>query len=125
CGMTVGPLSPGRTPMGSTRRTPAASGTGRRAAVRKGSPVRLWTTLVAVVALGAATACSTKDSAGASPSDARTARPKPSVDAEAIAAAEKAALAAYAGYLEASQKAELARDPMHPELTKYLADPLL
>lgn len=93
--------------------------------MRKGSPVRLWTTLVAVVALGAATACSTKDSAGASPSDARTARPKPSVDAEAIAAAEKAALAAYAGYLEASQKAELARDPMHPELTKYLADPLL
>lgn len=93
--------------------------------MRKGSPGRRWATLVAVAALGTATACSTEDSAGALTPGDKAARPRPSVDAEAIAAAEKEALAAYAGYLEASQKAELASDPMHPELTKYLADPLL
>lgn len=41
------------------------------------------------------------------------------------AEAERAALAAYAGYLAASRKAELAGDPHDPELRKYLADPLL
>lgn len=91
--------------------------------MRRGSPGRRWVALVAVATLGAATACS-----GEEPSDASgvaAAQPRASADAEAVAAAEKAALAAYAGYLEASRKAEAARDPRHPELTKYLADPLL
>ncbi|MFK3982841.1 hypothetical protein ACI2K4_20995 [Micromonospora sp. NPDC050397] len=41
------------------------------------------------------------------------------------AAASKAALAAYAGYLDASREAEKAANPLHPALKKYLADPLL
>lgn len=89
----------------------------------KGSPGQLWTTLVAVAVLGSASACSPGGSSDNPDTD--PAPPRPSVDAEAVAAAQKAALAAYAGYLDASRKAETARDPMHPELTKYLADPLL
>lgn len=41
------------------------------------------------------------------------------------AAAERAALAAYAGYLTASRAANAKSDPHHPDLAKYLADPLL
>lgn len=40
-------------------------------------------------------------------------------------AAKKSALAAYAGYLAASREAERSADPLHPELRKFLADPLL
>lgn len=93
--------------------------------MRRGHPGRLWAALVAVAALGSATACSPGDPPDGSGADPDAARPRPSTDAKAVAAAEKAALTAYAGYLEASRKAEAARDPMHPELDKYLADPLL
>ncbi|MEU8259471.1 hypothetical protein AB0C02_02435 [Micromonospora sp. NPDC048999] len=40
-------------------------------------------------------------------------------------AAGKAALAAYSGYLAASRVASARSDPGHPELTRFLADPLL
>ncbi len=39
--------------------------------------------------------------------------------------AGKAALTAYSGYLAASQVASARSDPGHPELTRFLADPLL
>ncbi|WP_026322119.1 hypothetical protein [Salinispora fenicalii] len=39
--------------------------------------------------------------------------------------ARKAALAAYSGYLAVAQEASGDSDPHHPELTTYLADPLL
>lgn len=39
--------------------------------------------------------------------------------------ARKAALAAYSGYLAVTREASGASDPHHPELTTYLADPLL
>ncbi|WP_121162266.1 hypothetical protein [Micromonospora pisi] len=41
------------------------------------------------------------------------------------AAASKAALAAYAGYIDASLEAEKSSNPLHPALKKYLGDPLL
>lgn len=91
--------------------------------MRKGYPGRLWAALVAAATLASVTACSSSDSPAGSGAETRS--PRPRVDAEAVAAAEKAALTAYAGYLAASRKAELASDPLHPELTKYLADPLL
>jgi hypothetical protein len=40
-------------------------------------------------------------------------------------AARAAALTAYAGYLEATRVASRTSDPSHPELTRYLGDPLL
>ncbi|WP_320067477.1 hypothetical protein [Micromonospora sp. RTGN7] len=40
-------------------------------------------------------------------------------------AARKAALAAYSGYLAVSRTASRRADPFHPELTRFLADPLL
>jgi hypothetical protein len=39
--------------------------------------------------------------------------------------AADAAMAAYAGYMEAAQKASAIPDPRYPDLRKYLADPLL
>jgi len=63
-------------------------------------------------------------SESAVPSGGTGAEAAASADARS-AEAEKSALAAYAGYLAASRKAELAGDPLEPELRKYLADPLL
>ncbi|WP_089154669.1 hypothetical protein [Micromonospora sp. NBS 11-29] len=40
-------------------------------------------------------------------------------------AAEKAALTAYSGYLAASRAASAKGDPSHPDLPRFLADPLL
>ncbi|GAB3150998.1 hypothetical protein GCM10027290_39320 [Micromonospora sonneratiae] len=48
----------------------------------------------------------------------------PSPDPRTVAAID-AALAAYSGYLAATTEAEQSADPHHPELPKYLADPLL
>lgn len=84
---------------------------------------RLSTALLAIVTLAAGSSCSSEGSGTAAETPA--ARPRATADAEAVAAAEKAALTAYAGYLEASRKAESESDSMHPELTRYLADPLL
>ncbi|BCL15112.1 hypothetical protein [Micromonospora sagamiensis] len=86
---------------------------------------RRWTAcLVALALLGTGTAC------GADPErPGRATAERDPVDPEARkadeAAAGKAALAAYAGYLNASRAASARSDPHHPDLAKYLADPLL
>ncbi|MEU2661014.1 hypothetical protein [Micromonospora sp. NPDC007220] len=84
-----------------------------------------WATcLLAIATLGAAPAC------GAAPGPTPRAAtagdaPAPTHRAADEQAARKAALAAYAGYLAASRKASGRGDPHHPELSRFLADPLL
>ncbi|MGK5677129.1 hypothetical protein ACSNOB_30415 [Micromonospora sp. URMC 106] len=85
---------------------------------------RRATSLLTVAAVGAATAC------GADPATtARTApaagTPTPTHSAADERAARQAALAAYAGYLAASRAASGRSDPHHPDLARFLADPLL
>jgi hypothetical protein len=84
-----------------------------------------WATcLVALLAVGAGSAC------GAGPqTSSRATTDRPAADdgkrrAEEEAA-RKAALAAYAGYLDASRAANARSDPHHPDLPKFVADPLL
>ncbi|MEV4845163.1 hypothetical protein AB0K20_18360 [Micromonospora matsumotoense] len=85
---------------------------------------RRWTTcLVIAVVAGSAAGC------GNSPETTSAPAPRPASDTrqptEAERAAERAALAAYAGYLDASREASRDSDPRHPKLTRFLADPLL
>lgn len=88
--------------------------------------LRHWlASLAALVVLGTGSAC------GGQPERPDRAAPEGSPIAAADdrkaaeEAAGKAALAAYAGYLAASHAASARSDPHHPELAKYLADPLL
>ncbi|MEH0982222.1 hypothetical protein [Micromonospora sp. CPCC 205556] len=86
---------------------------------------RRWTTcLVIAVTVGSAAGCGSaaETSAPAMAPRADAAGQRPS---EAERNAEKAALAAYSGYLEASREASRKSDPRHPALTRFLADPLL
>jgi hypothetical protein len=76
--------------------------------------------LVALLIAGSVTACSS--SSKATPPAAPAPAASPDQDG---GAASKAALAAYAGYLAASRKASADPYPAHPDLAKYLADPLL
>ncbi|KXK62895.1 hypothetical protein AWW66_06090 [Micromonospora rosaria] len=81
--------------------------------------------LVVIVAVGATAGCG-----GAAPEVADAPPPaRPSATATVSAAdeeaAREAALAAYAGYLDATRAASRESDPRHPELTRYLGDPLL
>ncbi|MEV4753685.1 hypothetical protein AB0J86_01005 [Micromonospora sp. NPDC049559] len=69
-------------------------------------------------------ACARPGPAGDLLSAGGSSRSTPSPDA-GTESATKSALAAYAGYLAALREAELAADPHHPSLRKYLADPLL
>ncbi|MEU4639831.1 hypothetical protein [Micromonospora sp. NPDC023814] len=92
--------------------------------MRGRQPVRRVTCLLAIAAVGAATACGTDPTT--------TARTTPAVDTSTPThrdvdeqAARKAALAAYAGYLAASRTASGRSDPHHPDLSRFLADPLL
>ncbi|MEW2383642.1 hypothetical protein AB0873_16340 [Micromonospora sp. NPDC047707] len=80
--------------------------------------------LVTVAVLGAATGCGTDRGATAATAadDGAPARVRPGADEHT---ARKAALAAYSGYLAASRKASGRSDPQHPELSTFLADPLL
>lgn len=57
-------------------------------------------------------------------SSAPAASPTPSVDAS-VAAADQAARAAYAGYIQTWALASQAADPDDPNLARYVADPLL
>lgn len=66
------------------------------------------------------TACATEPTAVLPPLTAPAATDDP-----AAAQAADAALAAYAGYLAVAEDAEHEADPHHPDLKKYLADPLL
>jgi hypothetical protein len=84
---------------------------------------RFSAALLAIVAVGSGTACSATDPSAAPTPRAAGARPA-STDPE-TAAAVKSALTAYAGYLAASREAERSGNPLHPDLPKYLADPLL
>ncbi|MFE0588766.1 hypothetical protein [Micromonospora echinospora] len=86
---------------------------------------RRWTAcLVALLLIGTGTACGTD----LEPPARVTAEHEPVAPEDRKAeeaAAGKAALAAYAGYLTASREASARSDPHHPDLAKYLADPLL
>lgn len=88
---------------------------------RRRAPLAALLTLLLAVG---ATACGRAvPDTGPVPADTARAQ-KRSSDPRSVEA-EKSALAAYTGYLAASRKAELVGDPRYPELTKYLADPLL
>ncbi|MGW0436478.1 hypothetical protein ACWDV4_28505 [Micromonospora sp. NPDC003197] len=92
--------------------------------MRTKHPGRISGTFVAIIALGCLVACANEDRPGMRPDAGHSARSSPSPDPR-TATAIKAALAAYAGYLAATREAEQSADPQHPELEKYLADPLL
>jgi hypothetical protein len=77
---------------------------------------------VSMIAFGAACSAPNGPTDVAPAADGAAAGPSTAPQAEA---AKKSALDAYAGYLAASREAERASDPLHPELKKYLADPLL
>ncbi|MDG4763196.1 hypothetical protein O7632_03595 [Solwaraspora sp. WMMD406] len=78
------------------------------------------TLVVSAIAAVALSACASEQSAALPP-----ARVGAATDDPARAEAAEAALAAYAGYLAAAEEAEHEADPQHPDLKKYLADPLL
>lgn len=87
--------------------------------------LRHWLTgLAALTMLGSGSACGARPGHAEQPTD-RGAPVAPADRKAAEEAAEKAALAAYAGYLNATHEASERSDPHHPELAKYLADPLL
>ncbi|MFI9642646.1 hypothetical protein ACIG87_21725 [Micromonospora sp. NPDC051925] len=87
-------------------------------------PSRRWTTCLVIAAMVGVTA-----GCGDPPETSTAPAQRPASDTrqptEAERAAERAALAAYAGYLDASREASQVSDPRHPKLTKFLGDPLL
>ncbi|SCL23859.1 hypothetical protein GA0070616_2806 [Micromonospora nigra] len=86
---------------------------------------RCWAAgLLATLAVGPAAACAAEPEATTRTASDRRAAAPADRDAAQRAAAE-AALAAYAGYLDASRAAGRHSDPRHPELARYVADPLL
>ncbi|MEH1057059.1 hypothetical protein V6U89_17890 [Micromonospora sp. CPCC 206171] len=86
---------------------------------------RRWTTcLVIATVVGSAAGCGSGSETAAGPA-ARKATAEPRHSAEEERAAERAALAAYSGYLTASREASRDSDPRHPALARFLADPLL
>jgi hypothetical protein len=91
--------------------------------LRTRHPGRRTIFLVAALTVAPVTACGTEPEAGPQPVAARE-RPPAHSEADEKAARE-AALAAYSGYLKAIRAASQRSDPHHPELEKFLADPLL
>nr|MDT0661202.1 hypothetical protein [Micromonospora sp. DSM 115978] len=87
-------------------------------------PSRFPTALIAIAALACPLTACAADDPTPSPQPTADAAPARASEAEEAAASD-AALAAYAGYLAALQKAEQAGNPQHSDLKKYLADPLL
>ncbi|MEH1098544.1 hypothetical protein [Micromonospora sp. CPCC 205561] len=86
---------------------------------------RRWATcLLAIAAVGSTTACGAEPAANTRSASAGAA-PTPTHRPADEQAAKKAALSAYAGYLAASRTASRRSDPHHPELSRFLADPLL
>ncbi|MCW3813583.1 hypothetical protein ONA91_03800 [Micromonospora sp. DR5-3] len=86
---------------------------------------RRWTScLLSLAVLGASTGCGTEPEAAARPLTGHDSTPATHSAADEQAA-EKAALAAYSGYLDASRAASARSDPAHPALSRFLADPLL
>ncbi|MBG6101669.1 hypothetical protein ACLQ3D_02255 [Micromonospora vinacea] len=80
--------------------------------------------LLAAVAAMPVTACASGRETVERPTAARDNEQRTDPDVERRAA-EKAALDAYSGYLAASRTAGVRSDPRAPELTRFLADPLL
>ncbi|MEU7756374.1 hypothetical protein [Micromonospora sp. NPDC049171] len=80
--------------------------------------------LLAVVAVVPVTACAGGPEAVERPAAAQDDGQRTDPDVERRAA-EKAALDAYSGYLAASRAASGRSDPHAPELSRFLADPLL
>ncbi|MFD2763861.1 hypothetical protein [Micromonospora eburnea] len=86
---------------------------------------RRWTICLLSLALLVANAgCGTEPEADVRPLTGSDAAPAGHSTADEQAAG-KAALSAYSGYLAASRVASARSDPGHPELTRFLADPLL
>jgi hypothetical protein len=86
---------------------------------------RRWTTwLVIAAAVGTIAGCGTDRGTTARPAAGRQATAAADRNASEHAAG-KAALAAYSGYLDASRTASRRSDPRYPDLTRFLADPLL
>jgi hypothetical protein len=85
---------------------------------------RAATCLLTIVAVVTLTACGSGQEAVERPTSERGDGTRTDSDAER-AAAEKAALEAYSGYLTASRTASRRGDPHAPELSRFLADPLL
>ncbi|MFB9234879.1 hypothetical protein ACFFWC_04920 [Plantactinospora siamensis] len=80
--------------------------------------------VLAAALAGGTVACGSSDGPAAM-SDTAAHAASPAADDPHAADAKRAALAAYAGYLSASRRAEQRGDPTSPELRRYLADPLL
>ncbi|MET8282640.1 hypothetical protein [Micromonospora sp. NPDC005174] len=85
---------------------------------------RAATCLLAIVAAVTVTACGSEQEAVERPASGQGDGARTDTGAER-AAAEKAALEAYSGYLTASRTASRRSDPHAPELSRFLADPLL
>ncbi|MFJ8579017.1 hypothetical protein [Micromonospora sp. NPDC093277] len=86
---------------------------------------RRWTIcLLSPAILVASAGCGTEPEAATRPLTGAGTAPAAHSTADEQAAG-KAALAAYSGYLAASRVASARSDPGHPELTRFLADPLL
>ncbi|MER7330780.1 MULTISPECIES: hypothetical protein [unclassified Micromonospora] len=85
---------------------------------------RRTTRLLAIAAIGAVTACGAgpPTTTPTAPADGTPTPTHRDVDEQA---AREAALAAYAGYLAASRTASGRSDPHHPDLSRFVADPLL
>ncbi|BCJ65264.1 hypothetical protein [Polymorphospora rubra] len=92
--------------------------------MRRPYPGRPTVGLIAVVAIVALTSCAPGNESGDTSESGNRAAAAPSTDPRKEEASESA-LAAYAGYLAASRAAESVPDYQHPDLRKYLADPLL
>ncbi|MFU8850979.1 hypothetical protein ACNAW0_08350 [Micromonospora sp. SL1-18] len=80
--------------------------------------------LLSLALVGASAGCGAEPEAAAHPLTGPGGTPAARSTADEQAAT-KAALAAYSGYLAASQTASARSDPGHPELARFLADPLL
>ncbi|MDG4816498.1 hypothetical protein O7628_13420 [Micromonospora sp. WMMD956] len=93
--------------------------------MRTRRPGRWMILLVTALTAAPVAACGAKPEAAARPH--ATAGPSATATHSAAEerAAREAALAAYSGYLAASRAASRRSDPRHPELAKFLADPLL
>ncbi|MET8832410.1 hypothetical protein ABZV78_00625 [Micromonospora sp. NPDC004540] len=80
--------------------------------------------LLSIALLAPAAGCGTEPEGAARPLTGRAAAPAAHSTVEEESAG-KAALAAYSGYLDASQAASARSDPGHPALARFVADPLL
>ncbi|MFB6391762.1 hypothetical protein [Polymorphospora lycopeni] len=96
----------------------------RERPLRRPHAGRLRVGLTAVVAVFTLASCGSAGESADTPETRGDTGAAPTTDPRKEQAAESA-LTAYAGYLAASKAAESVPDYQHPDLRKYLADPLL